>query len=51
MDFWFEFIDIHMNEKTIICHDYNGFKWQNISTYPILNFFLCGPNPFWLVGL
>ncbi len=31
MDFWFEFLDIHMNEKTITCHDYHGFKWKNIN--------------------
>jgi hypothetical protein len=28
MDFCFEFLEIHMNEKTIICHDYHGFKWK-----------------------
>jgi hypothetical protein len=21
MDFWFEFLNIHMNEKEVICHD------------------------------
>jgi hypothetical protein len=41
MDFWFEFLDIHMNEKVITCHDCHGFKWQNIIIYPILNFFYC----------
>jgi hypothetical protein len=46
MDFWFEFLNIHMNEKEIICHDYHGFKWQNINIYPILIIFLCGPMPF-----
>jgi hypothetical protein len=46
MDFWFEFIDIHMNKKTITCHDYNGFKWKNINICPILTIFLCGPMPF-----
>jgi len=26
MDFWFEFLDIHMNEKVITCHDCHGFN-------------------------
>jgi hypothetical protein len=38
MDFWFEFLDIHMNEKTT-CNDYHSFKWKNINIDPILNFF------------
>jgi hypothetical protein len=46
MDFWFEFFDIHMNEKTITCHDYHDFKQQNINIYPILMVFLCSPTPF-----
>jgi hypothetical protein len=46
MDFWFEFLNIHMNEKIITCHDYHGFKWPNINIYPILIIFLCGPTPF-----
>jgi hypothetical protein len=37
MDFWFEFLDIHMNEKTITCH---GFKWQEFNIYAILIIFL-----------
>jgi hypothetical protein len=52
MDFWFEFLNIHMNEKIIICHDFHGFKWQNINFYPILTIFLCGFTPFldrWIV--
>jgi hypothetical protein len=52
IDFWFEFFDIRMNEKTITCHDYHGFKWQNINIYPILTIFLCNPMPFlahWIV--
>jgi hypothetical protein len=44
MDFWFEFLDVHMNEKEITCHDY--FKWKNINIYPNLFVFLCGPTPF-----
>ncbi len=28
MDFWFEFLDIHNNEKTITYHDCHGFKWK-----------------------
>jgi hypothetical protein len=52
MDFWFEFLDIHMNEKTSTCYDCHGFKWKNINIYPILIVFLCGPTPFldhWIV--
>jgi len=26
MDFWFEFLDIHMNKKTVTSHDCHGFK-------------------------
>jgi hypothetical protein len=39
MDFWFEFLNIQMNEKIITCHDYHGFKWQNINIYQILTNF------------
>jgi hypothetical protein len=49
MDFLFQFLDIHMNEKSITCH---GFKWQNINVYPILTIFLCTLTPFlacWIV--
>jgi len=46
MDFWFELLNSHMNEKTITCHDCHGFKWQNINIYPILIIFLCDPTPF-----
>jgi hypothetical protein len=45
MDFGFEFLDIHMNEKTTIYHDCHGFKWQTINIYPILIFFY-DPMPF-----
>ncbi len=51
-DFCFEFLDIHMNEKIITCHDCLGFKWQNINIYPILIIFLCDPTPLlacWIV--
>ncbi len=40
MNFWFEFLDIHMNEKVIPYHYFHGFKWQNINIYPILIIFL-----------
>jgi hypothetical protein len=46
MDFWFEFLNIQMNEKTIICHDRHGFKWQNINIYQIFTIFLYNPMPF-----
>jgi hypothetical protein len=39
MDFGFEFVDIHMNEKITIYHDCHGFKWQTINIYPILIYF------------
>jgi hypothetical protein len=50
--FWFELLNIHINEKTITCHDFHGFKWQNINIYQILIVFLCGLMPFlacWIV--
>jgi len=53
MNFWFEILDIHMNEKTITCHDCYGFKWQNINIYPILTIFSCGMTPIlvhWIVA-
>jgi hypothetical protein len=43
MDFWFEFLDIHMNEQTIISHDNHGFKLQNINIFLILFGFVCSP--------
>ncbi len=51
MEFWFEFLDIHMNEKAITCHDCHCFKWQNINIYPILIFFFAFQLSFWLIGL
>jgi hypothetical protein len=33
MDFLFEFLDVHMNEKIITYHDFHGFKWKNINIY------------------
>jgi hypothetical protein len=41
MDFWFKFFNIHMNGKILTCHDFHGFKWQNINVYPILTVFIC----------
>jgi hypothetical protein len=46
MDFWFEFINIHMNEKVITYHDGHGLKWKIINIYPILTIFLCCLMPF-----
>jgi len=46
MDIWFELFNIHTNEKAITCHDYHGFKWQNINISPILIVFFCGLTPF-----
>jgi hypothetical protein len=28
MDFWFEFLNVHMNEIGTTCHDFHGFKWR-----------------------
>ncbi len=39
MDFLFEFLDIHMNEKGPASHDCHGFKWNNINIFPILIIF------------
>ncbi len=39
MDIWFEFLDIHMNEKGPTCHDWHGFKWQNMNISSILIIF------------
>jgi hypothetical protein len=44
MDFWFEFLDIHMNEKEITYHDGHGFKWKNINIYPILTILFLQSN-------
>ncbi len=52
MDFWFEFLEIHMNEKKKTYHDCHGFKWKNINIYLILTVFLCSLTPFlvhWIV--
>ncbi len=52
MDFWFKFLNIHMNGKAITCHDCHGFKWQNINILTILTIFLCCLMPFlahWIV--
>jgi hypothetical protein len=52
MDFWFEFLNIHMNGKTTIYHDCHGFKYQNINICPILIVFLCSLTSFlahWIV--
>jgi hypothetical protein len=46
MDFWFEFFNIHMNEKTITCNEYHGFKWQNIKIHQILIVFPYNSTPF-----
>jgi hypothetical protein len=46
MDFWFEFLDIHMNEKVITRHDFHGFQWQNINLCSILTIFLYNLTPF-----
>jgi len=46
MDFLFEFLDIHMNEKITTCYDCYGFKLQNINIYPILIVFLFDLMPF-----
>jgi hypothetical protein len=49
MDSWFELIDIHMNEQTTTCHDFHGFKLQNINISLILTFYAI-QHPFLIVG-
>jgi hypothetical protein len=52
MDFWFEFLNIHMNKLFFCCHDCHGFKWKNINIYQILTIFICSLMPFfacWIV--
>jgi hypothetical protein len=52
MDFWFEFLDIHMNGKKKTSHDCHGFKWQKINIYPILIVFLSDSTPIlacWII--
>ncbi len=39
MDFWFEFFDIHMNEKTITCHAYYSFKKPKLKYLPDFDYF------------
>jgi hypothetical protein len=46
MSFFFEFLNIHMNEKTTSCYDFHSFKWKNINISLILIFFLCDLTPF-----
>jgi hypothetical protein len=46
MDFWFEFLNIDIKEITTTCHDFHGFKWQNIYIYPSLILFFYGQTPF-----
>jgi hypothetical protein len=51
MDIWFEFLNVHMNEKTTTCHYYRGFKWKNINIYSILIFFFMIQRPFRFICL
>jgi len=46
MDFLFEFLDIHMNEKGTTCHDCHGFKWKSINISSILTIFFHHLTPF-----
>jgi hypothetical protein len=46
MDFWFEFLDIHMNKKRITFHDYHGFMVEHKYFSSILTIFLCHPTSF-----
>jgi hypothetical protein len=46
MNIWFEFLKIHMIEKTMICNDCHGFKPKNINIYAMLIIFLCDLTPF-----
>ncbi len=52
MNFWFEFSNIHMNEKITTCHDCHGFKWKNVNNFPIIIIFIYNLTPFlalWIV--
>jgi hypothetical protein len=50
MDSWFEFFGIHMNEKGTTCHDFHGFKYQNINISLIFIYLSLSSNyPFWLI--
>jgi hypothetical protein len=49
MNFWFEFFDIHMNEKATTCHECHGFKWKNINIYANFDFFLLSNTLFGLL--
>ncbi len=51
IDFWFEFLDIHINEQITICHDCNDFKWKNINIYLIVSIFSTIWHSFWFIGL
>jgi hypothetical protein len=51
MNFWFEFLDIFMNEQATTCCDCHGFKCQNTNISLILIGFVYDSTPFWLVGL
>jgi hypothetical protein len=44
MNFGFEFFNIQMNEKSIIYHDCDGFKWQNINIYSNFDYFSLWSN-------
>jgi hypothetical protein len=52
MDFWFQFLDIHVNEQARICHDCLSFKWKNIIISFILTIFVRDLTPFlvhWII--
>jgi hypothetical protein len=40
MDFWFEFFNIHMNEKGKTWHDYHGFKMVRRKYFSNFDYFL-----------
>jgi hypothetical protein len=49
---WIHWHSYEWKNNEITCHDFHGFKWQNINNYPILIIFLFGQMPFlvcWIV--
>jgi hypothetical protein len=54
MDFWFEFLNIQMNEKKKLAMIAMALNGKYITIYQILTIFLCGPTPFlarWIVTI
>ncbi len=46
MNFCFEFLNIHMNEKGTTCDDYYGFKWQKHKYFLNYYYYLLSSDAF-----